>query len=389
MNVQSAEKLTQLPPYLFVEIDQRKDDAIRAGRDVIDFGVGDPDTPTPQFIIDRMSQAIADPGSHTYAFGIGSEAFRQTIVTYFHKRFGVSLDPQSEVVVLLGSKEGIGHLPIGLIDPGDVVLVPEPGYPVYVSGTIFAGGTCRAMPLTEENHWLPDLAAISPEVARRAKILWLNYPNNPTGACAPRSFFEEAIAFAREYDILIAQDAPYCELYLGEEKPQSILEIDGARDVAVEFHSFSKTFNMTGWRLAFAVGNQDALRLLAKVKSNLDSGVFKAVQAAGMEALSGIDRPEIVELRAMYRRRLDVLANGLRDIGWPVTTPEATFYLWAKCPDGLDSREVCRRALDEADVVVIPGAGFGKTAERFVRFSLTQNEARTREAVERLAGLKW
>jgi LL-diaminopimelate aminotransferase len=388
LNEWSADRLSQLPPYLFFEIDRKKREAIEAGRDVIDFGVGDPDCPTPGFVIDAMTEAIRDPANHRYALGTGMPVFRRAAADFLARRYGVDIDPKSEVVALLGSKEGIGHLPIGVVNPGETVLVPEPGYPVYVSGTIFAGGVCHTMPLREENGWLPVLGEIPPEVRRRAKLMWLNYPNNPTTAIAALSFFEEAIAFGRKHDILIAQDAPYSELYFGN-PPPSILQVDGARDVAVEFHSLSKTFNMTGWRMAFAVGNRDALAALAKVKSNLDSGVFQAVQYAGIAALKGIDRPEVQDQVAVYRRRRDVLVGGLREAGWPITPPEATFYVWAKVPAGHDSMTVATRALDEADTVVIPGAGFGPCGEGYVRFSLTVSEERTREAVERMAKIAW
>jgi len=383
-----ADRLSLLPPYLFAEIDRRKREAIAGGRDVIDFGVGDPDLPTPGFIVDRMAAAIRDPVNHKYAIGTGMAEYRQAAARFLERRFGVTVDAASEVLALLGSKEGIGHLPIAVINPGDLVLVPEPGYPVYVSGTVFAGGSYHTMPLREQNGWLPDLNAIPREVRQRAKLMWLNYPNNPTGAVASLSFFEKAVDFAREHHILIAQDAPYCELYFGD-PPPSILQIEGAKDVAIEFHSLSKTFNMTGWRIAFAAGHREVLSALARVKSNLDSGVFQAVQWAGVAALDGFDRPEVRERLGIYRSRRDVLVAGLRDAGWPVKEPEATFYLWAKCPNGTDSMTVATRALDEADVVVIPGAGLGEAGEGYVRFALTLSEERTREAVERLARLHW
>jgi len=384
----AAKRLSQLPPYLFVDIDRKKHEAIEAGRDIIDFGVGDPDQPTPAFIVDRMAEAIREPANHRYALGVGSFNLRRTIVEFCARRYGVKLDVATEVVALLGSKEGIGHLPTAIINPGDVVLVPEPGYPVYVSGTIFAGGVCHTMPLREENGWLPVLSDIRPEICRKATLMHINYPNNPTGAVASRSFFEQVVAFAREHDIIVAQDAPYAELYF-DNPPPSILQVEGAKDCCIEFHSLSKTFNMTGWRVAFAVGNRDVLAPLAKVKSNLDSGMFGAVQQAGIAALEGIDRPEIKNQIEMYRRRRDVLISGLCKAGWPVTTPQATFYVWAKLPEGHDSMPATSRILDEADVVVIPGAGFGPCGEGFVRFSLTVSEERTREAVDRIARLSW
>jgi LL-diaminopimelate aminotransferase len=388
-----AHRLEELPPYLFVEIDRRKREAIAAGRDVIDFGVGDPDQPTPGFIVDRMADAIRRPGNHHYALGVGGIEFRNAVADFFVRRFGVKLDPKTEVVALLGSKEGIGHLPTAVVNPGETVLIPDPGYPVYTAGTIFAGGKCHTMSLRESNGWLPVLGDVSAEVRRTAKLMFLNYPNNPTAACAPLSFFEEAVAFAREHHILIAQDAAYSEVYFDpDHSPPSILQVEGAKDVAVEFHSLSKTFNMTGWRVGFAVGNADALAALAKVKNNLDSGIFGAVQEAGVEALTGIRRAEVIAHigpDGTYRRRRDVLIAGLRESGWSVASPQATFYVWAKCPGGLDSLTVASRVLDDANVVLIPGIGFGRCGEGYVRIALTVDESRTAKAVERIARLKW
>jgi len=383
-----ADRLSQLPPYLFAEIDRRKREALAAGRDIIDFGVGDPDLPTPLFIMDRMGQAIRDPANHRYAEGRGMKAFREAVAGFFVRRFGVNLDPATEVIPLLGSKEGIGHLGTAIVNPGDVVLVPSPGYPVYVSGTVFAGGSVYTMPLTETHDWLPRLEEIPHEVCRRAKVMWLNYPNNPTGATATLLFLEQAVAFAQRHDIFIAQDAAYSEMSFAD-PPPSILQVDRAKDVAIEFHSLSKTFNMTGWRVGFAVGNRDALTALAQVKSNLDSGMFQALQQAAIAALAGVDRPEVRDLIDVYRRRRDVLVGGLREAEWPVTPPRATFYVWAKCPKGSDSMTVATRALEEANVVVIPGAGFGPSGEGFVRFALTVPESRTTEAVVRLQRIRW
>ncbi|MBN4058835.1 LL-diaminopimelate aminotransferase [bacterium AH-315-J04] len=383
-----ADRLSKLPPYLFVKIDQGKRTAMAQGRDVIDFGVGDPDLPTPAFILDETSKALSTPGSYNYTPTIGLIEYRRAAAHYMKCRFGVTINPENEVIALLGSKEGIGHLPLAVINPADVVLVPQPGYPVYESGTIFAGGVTHTMPLTESNDWLPDLTKIPAEVCRQAKLMWINYPNNPTSACASLDFFKQAIAFAKAHDILLAHDSAYGEVYF-DEPPPSILQVHGAREVAIEFHSLSKTFNMTGWRTAFAVGHADALAALAKIKSNLDSGMFEPIQHAGIAAMEGFDRPEIVELRNMYRHRRDVIVSALREAGWSVTPPQATFYLWAKCPPGHDSWSVATRLLDEADIVVIPGAGFGETGEGFVRFSLTVNEDRVREAAARIAKLSW
>lgn len=384
----AADRLGRLPPYLFVEIDRRRREAIAAGRDVIDFGVGDPDQPTHSFIVDRLTEAARNAANHRYASSAGSETFRGSVARFFQRRFGVTLDPDREVVSLLGTKEGIGHLPLAIINPGDVVLIPEPGYPVYTSGTHFAGGDCHVMPLQAERRWLPDLGAIPKEVRRRAKLLFLNYPNNPTGAVAPRSFLEEAVSFAREYGLLLAQDAAYSEVYF-DDPPPSILEIDGAKDVAIEFHSLSKTFNMTGWRVGFAVGQSTALAALLKVKNNLDSGIFGAIQDAAAAALDRFDDPAVRQQVAIYRRRRDALVTGLRDCGWRVESPGATFYVWAQCPPGHGAMEAAMRILAEADVVVVPGVGFGPAGEGSIRFALTVSEDRTREAVARIARLRW
>ncbi len=384
----TADRLNQLPPYLFVEIDRRKREAITAGRDVIDFGVGDPDQPTLPFIIDEMSEAIRRPPHHRYPLGVGSLDFRQSVTEFCQKRFGFSLDPAGEVIALIGSKEGIGHLPLAVLNPGDVALVPEPGYPVYTSGTIFAGATPHFMPLAEQNNWLPKLDEIPNDVRRRARLMFLNYPNNPTGACASREFFEEAVAFAKEYNILLAHDAAYSETYF-DQPPPSILEIAGAKETCIELHSFSKTFNMTGWRVGFAIGNRDALAALAKLKNNLDSGVFTAVQDAAIAGLRNVDGKEVRDQIEMYRRRRDVLVEGLQAAGWRVRSPEATFYVWVRCPSGFDSMTTVTQILEKANVVTIPGIGFGKAGEDYIRFALTVSEERTREAVGRIARITW
>jgi len=383
-----ADRLDQLPPYLFVEIDRKKREAIAAGRDVIDFGVGDPDLPTHKFIVDALAEAIRKPAHHRYAPGAGSPEYRGTIAAFFARRFGVTLDPNTEVLALLGSKEGLAHLPTGVLNPGQTALIPDPCYPVYIAGTLFAGGKCHMMALREENNWLPDLDAIPATALDNARLLFLNYPNNPTAACAPLSFFEKAVEFARKHDLLIVQDAAYSEMGF-DTPPPSILQVPGAKEVAIELHSLSKTFNMTGWRAAFAVGNARAISALAKVKNNADSGIFGAVQEAGIAALNGINGPEIAEQKAIYRRRRDILVGGLREAGWSVATPQATFYVWVRCPQGLDSMSVASRVLAEANVVVIPGIGFGRCGEGYVRFALTVPEPRTREAAERLMKIQW
>ncbi len=393
MTTWRANRLDELPPYLFVETDRRKREAIAAGREVIDFGVGDPDQPTHGFIVEAMTKALRTPSNHRYPLGIGSLAFRQAVADFFRRRFGVALDPQTEIIALIGSKEGLGHLPTAVVNPGDTVLIPDPGYPVYTGATIFAGGKCHYMALREDNGWLPVLEDIQPQVRRDAKLMFINYPNNPTAAYATLPFFEKAVAFAREHRILIASDAAYSEVFFDADRPPpSILQVPGAKDVAIEFHSLSKTFNMTGWRVGFAVGNPEALAALAKVKNNIDSGVFGAVQEAAIAALQSSANPAVLAQigpNGLYARRRDILVGGLRKAGWSVASPQATFYVWARCPGSLDSMTVAQRILADADVVAIPGIGFGVGGEGYVRFALTVDEPRTAKAVERISRLKW
>ncbi len=388
MALEIVERLSTLPPYLFVEIDRMRQQAVAAGRDVISFGVGDPDRSTPRFIVDRLVESSRASGNHSYATGIGELGFRRAVAAYMAGRFRVTVDPECEVLALVGSKEGLAHLPMAVINPGDTVLIPEPSYPVYASGTVLAGGRCISIAMREQNGWLPVLDEIPSEVCQAAKLLFLNYPNNPTAACATLEFFEQVVAFARRHDILVVQDAAYVDVYF-DSPPPSILQVAGAKDVAVEFHSLSKTFNMTGWRVAFAVGRADVLAALAKVKDIHHSGVFKPIQAAAVEALEGIRRPEVLAQREIYRRRRDVLLDGLGKGGWSRPALAATFYVWLKCPTGTDSMTTATRILEEAAVVVIPGIGFGKAGEGYVRFALTVDEDRTKEAAERIANIKW
>ena len=390
MAFQRAARLDQLPPYLFIEVDHKKKAAIAAGKDVIDFGVGDPDRPTPRFIIDRMALAIYDPKNHTYPFDVGVWEYREAITEWLKKRFGVMVDPKREVVTLIGSKEGLGHLPVAVVNPGDVVLVPTPGYPVYNAAAIFAGGVPYMMPLTHEHGFLPNLDEIPGDVLDKTVLMYLNYPNNPTGAVAPVAFYEKCVALAKKHDFIICSDAPYTETYFDDhDRPHSILEVPGAKDVCIEMHSLSKTFNMTGWRIAFAAGSADVLAALSKVKGNMDSGVFAAIQHAGAIALRGYDHPDVAGIRALYKQRRDMFVPKLREMGFQIDPPRATFYIWARCPKGYDSWGCANKMLDEAAVVAVPGAGFGKPGEGFVRFSLTVANERIAEATKRLAGLRW
>ncbi|MEA3368033.1 MAG: LL-diaminopimelate aminotransferase [Planctomycetota bacterium] len=381
-----SDRLKALPPYLFAEIDRKKKAAIAAGRPVINLGIGDPDTPTPTFIIEAAQRAVADPATHQYALDRGDARFREAIATFFQKRFGVPLDPDTEILPAQGTKDTLSHLPMAMMNPGDVGLSPDPGYPVYHPSIRFAGGEVVRFPLAPDRGFLPDLEAIGADVLARAKLIYLNYPNNPTAAAAPRAFYEQAVAWARAHEVLIAQDAAYSEVYF-EEPPLSILEVEGGRDVAVEFHSLSKTFSMTGWRVGWVAGNADVIASLVALKSNMDNGVFTAMQWAGAAALAGYDRPEVHDLRAMYRRRRDALVAALEAAGLEVNRPEATFYVWVTCPAGLDSRSFADRLLAEADIVATPGIGYGKGGEGFVRFALTVPQEQLEEAAGRIEQL--
>ncbi len=383
---QKARRLQQLPPYLFTEIDRKKLEAIRAGRDVINLGVGDPDLPTPEPIVASLQKHVTNPAFHRYALDQGAPEFRAAVARWFERRYGVKLDPEREVLALIGSKDGIAHLPLGVVDPGDVVLIPDPAYPGYLPFSRFAGAEVHRLELHEQNGFLPDLDAVHERLWERCKLVYLNFPNNPTAAIAPIDFYARLVELAHRYRFIIAQDAAYAEIYFAD-RPASILEVDGARDVAIEFHSFSKTFNMAGWRLGFAVGAPDVLAALAQVKSNCDSGVFTAIQFAGIDALEQYEA--LTEpLRATYRRRRDTLVDGLARLGWQLHVPQATFYVWARVPGGISSTDLASRLLDEADIVVTPGVGFGRCGEGYVRMALTVPDHRLSEAVERIARLK-
>ncbi|OGL19663.1 MAG: LL-diaminopimelate aminotransferase, partial [Candidatus Rokubacteria bacterium RIFCSPLOWO2_12_FULL_69_21] len=328
-----------------------------------------------------------DPANHRYPSYEGMLAYRQAVADWYAKRFNVRLDPEQEVLTLIGSKEGTAHIPLAFVNPGDVVLVPDPGYPVYAAGTWFAGGDVHWMPLRRENGFLPDLDAIPAEVARRAKLMYLNYPNNPTAAVATRDFFARVVAFARRHGILVCHDAMYSELKFDGFEPPSLLEVEGAREVGVEFHSLSKTYSMTGWRLGFCVGNRAAVAGLGAVKTNVDSGVFQAVQIAGIAALTG-PQDLAEQYRRTYEARRNIVVAGLKQLGWEVDVPKGTFFVWAPVPGGLDSRSFATRLMEEAGVVVTPGVGFGPSGEGFYRIALTVEQARLAEAMERLKGLR-
>ena len=386
INVDTSSRLKKLPPYLFAEIDKIKKKAISEGRDIIDLGVGDPDRPTPMHIIEQLYEAAKDAKNHRYAMDMGLLKLRETIATWYKRRFDVELDPESEVLPLIGSKEGIVHMPLAYVNHGDEVLIPDPCYPPYKSGTIFAGGVPYLMPLLPENDFLPDLDAIDYQVARRAKIMFLNYPNNPTSAVATEEFFKRVIEYANENNIIICHDAAYSEMSYDGYKPPSFLVFEGAKDVGVEFHSLSKTYNMTGWRLGFVCGKADVVSALRKVKSNIDSGIFQPVQFAGIVALES-DQSHIDKLNAIYQRRRDVLVDGLNSIGWKVKKPKATFYVWIPVPPGYTSNELTKSLLEKADIVTTPGVGFGPNGEGYIRITLTVPEERLQEAVDRIKRL--
>jgi len=378
-----AERISQLPPYLFKEIDENKKRIMEKGVDVIDLGIGDPDLPTPPHIIDAMTGAVKDPANHRYPSYAGMEEFRRAIAAWYQRRFSVKLDPHGEVIVLIGAKEGIAHISLAFLDHGDLALVPTPAYPVYNSGTLFAGGKSYFLPLLEEHGFKPDLAAIPPEVTARAKMLWINYPNNPTAAVAERDFFEEVVAFGHRHGIMICHDLTYSEIAFEGYKPMSLLEVDGAREIGIEFHSLSKTFNMTGWRIAFAVGNREAIQGLGAIKSNLDSGAFQAIQIAGIAALKS-RRESISEMVTVYKRRRDIMVRGLHGAGFKVNPSKATFYLWVTVPEPYTSMDFTSKLLIDAGVVVTPGNGFGSAGDGYIRIALTQDEKRLVEAAERI-----
>ena len=383
VSIEAAERVKDLPPYLFATIDKMKEEAIAKGVDLIDMSIGDPDIPTPKHIVESMRKAVKNPAHHQYPSYVGMLSFRQAVADWYKERFNVKLDPKTEVLSLIGSKEGIGHMPLAFINPGDYVLVPTPGYPVYPVATLFAGGKCHYMPLLEKNNYLPDLNAIPKNVLKKARLMFINYPNNPTAACADRAFFKKVIKFAADNNIYICHDAAYSEMYYEEEKPLSFLQIPGAKNVGIEFHSLSKTYNMTGWRIAFAVGNKDAIAGLGKIKTNIDSGIFQAIQEAGITALKTDDKV-LKKLRDTYRKRRDVLYEGLTKLGLEANKPKATFYIWVKCPHGFTSSEFTAHIL-KAGVLTTPGSGFGAPGEGYIRFALTVSAERTQEAVARIA----
>jgi len=382
-----ADRLAALPPYLFAEIDRVKQEVKARGVDIISLGIGDPDMPTPDFIIEALYQAAKKPVNHQYPSYRGLMNFRKAVAEWYGQRFGVQLSPEREVVSLIGSKEGIAHFPLAFINPGDLALVCTPNYPVYSIAVGFCGGQVQYVPLIDANNFLPDLDAIDNDTWKKAKILFINYPNNPTSAMAGRAFYEKVVEKAREFNVIVLHDAAYTEVYFDPaKKPMSILEIPGARDVAIEFHSLSKTYNMTGWRIGMAAGNEALVNGLGKIKENVDSGIFQAVQEAGIEALQK-GEPFAEQYRGVYKERRDAVINALKKAGIACRVPEATFYVWARVPQGFSSAEFCTKLLQETGVVVTPGNGFGAPGEGYFRISLTVDTPRLEEAVSRIAKL--
>jgi LL-diaminopimelate aminotransferase len=387
IELQYAKRLDLIPPYLFGEIARMKAQAIAEGKDLVDFGIGDPDQPTPLGIITRLCVAANDCDTHRYDESeAGWQPFLDSVARWYDRRFGVKIDPKTEAMLLIGSKEGLAHFCWAMVDPGDVTLVPDPGYTVYKVNTLLAGGTTESMPLLEENGFLPDLSAIPTETARRAKVMFLNYPNNPTGAIADLGFFRDVVKFAKDYDIAVCHDCAYSEVAYDGYKPPSFLEVEGAKDIGIEMHSLSKSYNMTGWRVGMAVGNPELIRVLNKLKSNIDSRQFPAIDIAAAYALDNVNNAETL---ALYKKRRDILVDGLNALGWNVKKPVASLYVWARVPAGYTSADFVKKLLTEAGVLAIPGNGYGQYGEGYVRMSLTvlgdKDGERVREGVRRIA----
>ncbi|MBO8168152.1 MAG: LL-diaminopimelate aminotransferase [Thermoanaerobacteraceae bacterium] len=381
--MQEAKRLRSLPPYLFARIEKKIEEKKAQGVDIISLGIGDPDRPTPEHIIDKLVEQAHNPENHRYPTSVGMLEYRRAVADWYKKRFNVDLDPAEEIVTLIGSKEGIGHISFCYVDPGDINLVPDPGYPVYGIGTLLAGGEPYYMPLKEENGFLPDLDAIPEEVADRAKIMFINYPNNPTGALADVDFFNKVVAFAKKHDIIVCHDAAYSEIAFDGYQPPSFLEAEGAKDVGIEFNSLSKPFNMTGWRIGWAAGNRKVIEALGRIKSNLDSGVFQAIQYAGIAGLTG-PQDAVKEMQQVYKERRDAVINGLNSMGWQLEPPKATFYVWAPVPKGYTSSEFAELVLEKAGVIITPGIGYGENGEGYFRIALTVEKERIEEALQRM-----
>ena len=385
-----SERLEKIPPYLFAEIDRKIAEAKAKGADVISLGIGDPDTPTLPPVVEAMHKAIDNPANHDYPPYNGTPAFRKAACDWMNKRFGVELDPDTEMLANIGSKEAIAHVFFAFVDKGDYTLIPDPGYPVYKNATIFAGGTPFSMPLLEENGYLPDFDKIPEDVAKKSKLMFLNYPNNPTGAVCDLEFLKKAVDFCKKYDILLCSDQAYCEMTYDGYVAPSVLQVEGGKDVALEFYSHSKSYNMTGWRVGWVCGNKDAVKALGTIKNNIDSGTFKAIQEAAIAAFN-VDKSYIDKLNKMYQERRDVAEEGLRELGWDIKPSKATFYLWLPVPKGMTSEEFVTLMLEKANVVVPPGNGYGKYGEGYFRVALTKDVGTIKKCIQRMkdAGIRY
>ncbi|MBD2594242.1 pyridoxal phosphate-dependent aminotransferase [Nostoc spongiaeforme FACHB-130] len=386
-----AKRLEKIPPYLFAEINRKRAKLVAEGVDIINMAIGDPDKPTPAHILQVMHAAIDNSATHNYPPYEGTQEFRQAAAKWMERRFGVTdLNPDTQVVASIGSKEAIHNTFLAFVEAGDYTLIPDPGYPVYRTSTIFADGEPFTMPLKAENQFLPDLNAIPEEIAQKAKLLWINYPNNPTGGVANLEFFAELVDFCKHYNILLCHDNAYSEMAYNGYKPPSVLQVPGAKDIAIEFHSLSKSYNMTGWRVGFVVGNALGIQGLRQVKTNVDSGVFKAIQTAAIAAYN-TSEAELQTLMSVYQNRRDTIVKGLQSLGWPIQPPKATLYVWVPVPAGYTSAEFVNLLLDKCGIMVAPGSGYGASGEGFFRIALTIPEERMQEAIERMkdAGIRY
>jgi len=381
--VEFSKRISSLPPYLFAEIDKKIEEKKAQGCDVISLGIGDPVEPTPKHIIEKLAEEAQNTENHRYPSYYGMPQLRKSIADFYKRRFSVDLDPDKEVLPLIGSKEGLAHIYLALCDEGDTALIPDPGYPVYQTGAIIAGVKRELMPLLDENKFNPDFSTIDENIARQAKLMWLCYPNNPTGAIAKDNLFEEAIRFAKKNDIAICHDNPYSEITFDGYIAPSFLQYEGAKDMGIEFNSLSKTYNMTGWRIGYVVGNARIIEALGRVKTNVDSGIFNAVQLAGIEALNG-SQESVEEMRKIYKKRRDMVVSTLKDIGLAVEEPKATIYVWVPVPEGYTSESFATHILEKASVVVPPGNAYGPSGEGFIRISLTTKDDRLEEALKRI-----
>jgi LL-diaminopimelate aminotransferase len=378
-----SKRVENLPPYLFVQISKKIAAKKARGEEVVSFGIGDPDIPTPQPVIDEMCRAANDPVNHRYPESEGLPELRRAIAFWYQKRFGVTLDPEKEVLPLIGAKEGIAHIALCLIDPGDIALIPDPAYPVYAIGTNLCGGKPYYLPINEGNHFLPDLDSVPADILKKARVLWLNYPNNPTGATAELSFFNKAVEYAAKYGLAVCHDGPYTEVFYENYQPVSYMQAAGAREVGIEFHSLSKSYNMTGWRIGMAVGNAKIIDALRRIKSNLDSGIPQAIQLMAIRALTG-PQDCIAEHNLIYQKRRDKVVNTLNKVGIKAGLPRASLYIWAKCPQGYTSAELAEDLLEQVGVVVTPGNGYGSNGEGYIRLSLTISEQMLEKGIARL-----